>query len=215
VGIYDEPVGARINAVVEGCLRVCLKVFAIELELGMEVRVMKVVTESVLDGLFTGWDGGNYYRLINGQVWQQVRRMVHYRYVYRPRARVLTDGARHFLEVDGVPKVAEVCRVPDTIYIYDSRGKAVGFWQGKYIHTLDGRPIGQLCGTRVHKLSGDYVGELYKDMVVDKRVGDPGPLRDPGFPAPGLPANAGTPGNPRNRGALNCAYPDVFCKLLE
>ncbi len=74
---------------------------------------MQVVTESVLDGLFTGWGGGNYYRLTNGQVWQQVRRMSHHCAVYRPPARVLTDGARYFLEVGGVPRVAEVRRAPD------------------------------------------------------------------------------------------------------
>ncbi len=171
---------------------------------------MWVVTESVLDDLFTGWDGGNYYRLTNGQVWQQVRRMIHCRYVYRPGARVLTDGVRYFLEVDGVPKVAEVRLVPNTIYIYDNHGNAVGYWQGKYIHTLDGRPIGQLCGTHVHKLSGDYVGELYKDMVVDKRVGDPGPLGNLS-----APTKSATSGDPGNRGALKCAYRDVFRKLLE
>ena len=49
----------------------------------------------------------------------------------------------------------------------------------------------------MHRLSGQYVGELYKDMVVDKHLG-----------------NLGNPGNPGNRSAVNYGYPDVWEKLL-
>ena len=55
-------------------------------------------------------------------------------------------------------------------YIYNSKGKAVGFWKERYIYELSGRPVGQLRDSHVHKLSGQYVGELYKDMIIDKRT---------------------------------------------
>ena len=95
-------------------------------------------------------------------------------------------------------------------YIYDAKGKAVGFVQGGFIHTLGGQPVGQLNGSHVHKLSGQYVGELHKDMIVDKHLGNLGNIGHPGNPG-----NAGNPGNPGNRGVVNYGYPDVFHKLLE
>jgi len=171
---------------------------------------VQVFAESKIDGAFTGWDGDNYYRLINGQVWRQAHYKYNYHYAYRPNARVLTDGSRYFLEVEGMNEIIEVRRASSTVFIYDSRGNAIGFWKGRYIYALNGNPIGQLNGTHVHKLSGGYVGELYKDMVVDKHIGSVGNIGHPGHPG-----NAGSPGNPGNRGSVSCAYPDVFHKLLE
>jgi hypothetical protein len=86
----------------------------------------------------------------------------------------------------------------------------VGFWEDKYVYALNGTPIGQLDGEHVHKLKGPYVGELYKDMVVDKHIGNLGNIVHPGNPG-----NPGHPGHPGNRGAVNYGYPDVFEKLLE
>jgi hypothetical protein len=59
-------------------------------------------------------------------------------------------------------------------YIYNSHGRAVGFWRGRYIYALNGTPVRQLNGTHVHKLTGPYVGELYRDMVVDRHLGNLG-----------------------------------------
>jgi hypothetical protein len=66
-----------------------------------------------------------------------------------------------------------------------------------------------LRGTHVYKLGGAYVGELYKDMVLDRHLGNLGNIghpRDPG--------NPGHPGNPGNRGVINYGYADVFAHLL-
>lgn len=95
-------------------------------------------------------------------------------------------------------------------YIYNSRGDAVGYANGHFIHEIHGQAIGQINnGTRVHKLNGEYVGELYEDMVVDMGHGNLGNIGNPGNPG-----NAGNPGNPGNRGAVNHGYQDVFQKLL-
>jgi hypothetical protein len=96
-------------------------------------------------------------------------------------------------------------------YLYNSQGTAVAYIQGRYIHSMGGQAVGQIVNeTHVHKLSGSYVGELYRDMVVDRYLGN---LRNVGNP--GNPGNAGNPGNPGNRGAVNYGYPDVSAKLLD
>jgi hypothetical protein len=171
---------------------------------------MRIITEAKIDGEFQGWDGDNYYRLSNGEVWQQAHHAYSYHYAYQPNARILSDGSRFFLEVEGMSEPVEVKRTSTVIYIYDEHGSAVGFWKGRYVYLLDGRPIGQLRGTHVHKLSGEYVGELFKDMVVDKHAGNKGNIGNSGNPG-----FAGNPGNPGNRGARNVGYPDVFNELNE
>lgn len=74
---------------------------------------MRVVYDSKIDDDFEGWDEDNIYELANGTRWQQVRFKFIYKYRYRPRARILEEGGRYFLEVDGMPETIEVCRVDD------------------------------------------------------------------------------------------------------
>jgi hypothetical protein len=95
-------------------------------------------------------------------------------------------------------------------FLFDASGKPVGFLRGAFIHDMNGNAIGQLRGTHVYKLGGAYVGELYKDMVLDRHLGNLGNIghpRDPG--------NPGHPGNPGNRGVIDYGYADVFAHLLE
>ncbi|WP_298210392.1 4-fold beta flower protein [Ferrimicrobium sp.] len=97
-----------------------------------------------------------------------------------------------------------------TNYIYNERGEAIAYIQGRYIHSMHGQAIGQIVdGTHVHKLTGAYVGELHKDMVVDKHLGNLGNVGNPGNPG-----NTGNPGNPGNRDRINYGYPDVSGVLL-
>ena len=72
---------------------------------------MHLIAESRIDGEFTGWTGDGVYRLVNGQLWKQIRYRYRYRYSYRPIARILSDGGRHILEVDGMEDAIEVRRV--------------------------------------------------------------------------------------------------------
>jgi len=98
-----------------------------------------------------------------------------------------------------------------TNYIYDNHGSAVAYVQGRYIYSMRGNAVGQIVnGSHVHRLSGQYVGELYRDMVVDKHLGNLGNVGNPGNPG-----NAGNPGNPGNRGAVNYGYNDVSADLLS
>ena len=57
-------------------------------------------------------------------------------------------------------------------YIYDARGNAVAYIQGRFIYSMRGAAIGQTQSTHVHRISGQYVGELHKDMIVDMHLGE-------------------------------------------
>jgi len=171
---------------------------------------MILVAESYIEDEFEGWDDEKIFELDNGQKWQQVHYEYRYHYAYRPKAKVFTEAGKYFLEVAGMPKSIEVRQAPAISYLYDSSGKAIGFWKSKFVYALNGKAIGQIKGTHVHKLSGPYVGELHKDMVVNKHMGNYGNIGNPGNPG-----NAGSPGNPGNRGAVNYGYADVFQELLE
>lgn len=95
-------------------------------------------------------------------------------------------------------------------YIYNESGQAIGYVQGRYIHSMRGAAVGQIVNhTHVHKLTGAYVGELDNDMIVDKHLGNLGNVGNPGNPG-----NAGNPGNPGNRGRVNYGYRDVSEELL-
>ena len=95
-------------------------------------------------------------------------------------------------------------------FIFDRLGNPVGYINGIYIHTLHGEAIGQIRESHVHKLSGEYVGELYNRMVVDKKIGDFGNIGHPGDPG-----NPGFYGIPKNRGAVEIEFTEVFQKLLD
>ena len=101
-------------------------------------------------------------------------------------------------------------RIPMTLFIYDVRGTAVAFAEGKFIYKLHGEPIGQLNGTHAHMLSGEYVGELHKQMIVDKQRRN---IRKLGRAVD--VENAGNAGHPGDKALDTYVVTDVFYKLLE
>jgi len=95
-------------------------------------------------------------------------------------------------------------------FIYDSRGNGVGFVEGNFIHSLFGQPIGQVRQSHVYKISGEYIGELYNGMVVNMNIGT---LESIGYSIdPGYPVYRGIP---KNRGAVDLEYTEVFYLLSE
>lgn len=94
-------------------------------------------------------------------------------------------------------------------FIYTEKGDPVGFVHGAFIHDMHGKAIGQISGSHVYKLAGHYVGELFKDMVINKGLANPGDLGNHGDPG-----NPGPPPNPGKRGYVGVAHPDVFHLLL-
>ena len=72
---------------------------------------MEVKYDSKIVGEFNGWNGDDVYELINGSKWELTRHKYKYRYKYRPKARILKDGSKYYLEVDGMDEMVEVRRV--------------------------------------------------------------------------------------------------------
>jgi len=95
-------------------------------------------------------------------------------------------------------------------FIYDRHGNGVGFIEGEFIHSLSGQPIGQVRETHSYKITGEYIGEIYKEMVVDMNIGT---LESIGYNiGPGYPVYRGIP---KNRGAVETGYTEVFYLLTE
>ena len=95
-------------------------------------------------------------------------------------------------------------------FIYDAKGNGVGFIEDEFIHSLSGQPIGQVRDTHIYKISGEYIGELHDNMVVDMHLGtleSIGHSIEPGYPL--------YRGIPKNRGAVETEFTDVFYLLTE
>jgi hypothetical protein len=65
------------------------------------VRKLTDVTESRINGEFTGWEGETAYELQNGQVWQQSAYKYEYKYAYMPEAIVYKISGGHRMQVAG------------------------------------------------------------------------------------------------------------------
>lgn len=95
-----------------------------------------------------------------------------------------------------------------TMYVYSTRGEAVGFLFESFVCDFDGNALGRLFGPRVHRLDGSYAGEWFHQMIVERR---PTPARailptcPPTVPPP-------LPRRPENRRhvAEYGLYPDAF-----
>jgi len=66
---------------------------------------------SHIDGEFTGTDDAVVYKLVNGQVWQQIGYSYSYSYSYRPAVEITRQGSRHIMKVSGFSKDIPVRRI--------------------------------------------------------------------------------------------------------
>jgi hypothetical protein len=62
---------------------------------------MQLVLRTQIDGLFEGYEPGRVYRLSNGQWWRQLCLTSQYVFSEDPNVRLLHDGARYYLQVEG------------------------------------------------------------------------------------------------------------------
>jgi len=73
---------------------------------------MAVVQEGQLKGAFRGFKNKQTtFEFHGGGIWQQNEYKYHYHYAYMPQAKVLDDGGRHILYVDGISEPVEVKRI--------------------------------------------------------------------------------------------------------
>jgi len=73
---------------------------------------MDVVIEAHIKGGFRGWKRGNVFVLDQGfhKKWEQVEDRDQLRTAYRPKAKLLRDGHRYYLQVEGMSDMVEVAR---------------------------------------------------------------------------------------------------------
>lgn len=71
---------------------------------------MHVERDCYINGAFKGWTGRGAYELTDGSVWVQSRYLYRYQYLYRPKARVVNDGGRYYLQVEGMEDRVQVRR---------------------------------------------------------------------------------------------------------
>ena len=72
---------------------------------------MRILKDSVLSDEFEGWDGDMVYEFDDGTKWKLASYHYSYTYSYRPRAKLLIDGSRYYLEVEGMGEPVEVVQV--------------------------------------------------------------------------------------------------------
>ncbi|MFN8723054.1 MAG: hypothetical protein ACK5YI_19695, partial [Rhodospirillales bacterium] len=70
-------------------------------EKGPAVQTADVI-ESQIDGDFEGWEGDTIFKLVNGQIWQQVSYSYKYHYAFMPRVLIVRVGAGFQMQVQGV-----------------------------------------------------------------------------------------------------------------
>ncbi|KMK85800.1 hypothetical protein [Pectobacterium brasiliense] len=72
---------------------------------------MKTLKESNLSDEFEGWDDDKIYEFDDGTKWKLASYTYSYSYSYRPKAKLLTDGTRYYLEVEGMGVAVEVVQI--------------------------------------------------------------------------------------------------------
>ena len=60
------------------------------------------IIESRIQGEFSGWEGETIFKLINGQIWQQIDGRYKYKYKYNPKVLIFLIGTGYEMQVEGV-----------------------------------------------------------------------------------------------------------------
>lgn len=71
----------------------------------------KPVIETQISGSFNGWDGETVFKLMNGQIWQQISYAYHYHYAYMPGVLIYPSGSGCTMKVEGVDDTISVRRL--------------------------------------------------------------------------------------------------------
>lgn len=75
-------------------------------------REVQPVSTSVVLGIFRGWSGFSFYRLADGEVWEQADATRRVRYVLRPQASVFRDRDRLYMEAGNTRAQVRRRRLP-------------------------------------------------------------------------------------------------------
>jgi hypothetical protein len=69
------------------------------------------IIESRIDGEFSGWKGDTVFKLVNGQIWQQIDGRYKYKYKYSPKVLIFRSGVGYEMQVEGVDGRIRVSRL--------------------------------------------------------------------------------------------------------
>lgn len=68
-----------------------------------------VIAEGQLKGSFKGFKNRDMiFEFIGGKAWRQAEYKYHYHYAYMPRAKVIYEGGRYLLYIEGISDPVEV-----------------------------------------------------------------------------------------------------------
>ena len=67
--------------------------------------------ETRIDGEFEGFEGDTIFKLLNGQIWQQIDGRYKYKYKYSPRVTIIVNGNTGKMSIDGIDKSITVMRI--------------------------------------------------------------------------------------------------------
>tara|TARA_Y100000593_G_scaffold95004_1_gene198083 strand:+ start:7246 stop:7632 length:387 start_codon:yes stop_codon:yes gene_type:complete len=69
------------------------------------------VMKSSISSDFEGFDQGNIYKLLNGQIWQQTEFHIHIHIAVFPQALIYKDGTQYKMKVEGIDHAVAVKRI--------------------------------------------------------------------------------------------------------
>ena len=67
--------------------------------------------ETRIDGEFEGFEGDTIFKLLNGQIWQQIDGRYTYHYQYSPEVIIISNGNTGKMSIDGVDEPITVMRI--------------------------------------------------------------------------------------------------------
>lgn len=71
----------------------------------------QLFVESTIEGVFCGWRQEGYFRLANGEIWEQISKEYKYSNIVKPRVRIYRGKVLYFLEVQGMDGRVQVRKV--------------------------------------------------------------------------------------------------------
>lgn len=71
----------------------------------------QLFAESSIEGVFCGWRQEGYFRLSNGEIWEQVSKEYKFVIIANPRVRIYRGKVLYFLEVQGMEGRVQVRKV--------------------------------------------------------------------------------------------------------
>ena len=74
-------------------------------------ELLKVYIDSQIDGEFEGWEGETIFKLMNGEIWQQISYDYYYEYTYSPTVIIFESSQGYELKVEDIEETILVDQI--------------------------------------------------------------------------------------------------------